>query len=100
MDLGEKLSGGAPVVFLKQFRDAARPDEAVHQSIVEALTPLEAFRGGQIFGDDYEITLPDYASQPIRIDLGLAPGPLKPKLSFLMKYDFKVGLGKEVWKAQ
>ena len=99
VNIGEALGlGNIPLVFLKQFRDAAYADRACYQAIIAALCKLTGFTSAQLLGD-YEITLCDYPSDPIRQDFGFPAGPLKPKLSFCLEYNFIVEPGNELWRA-
>lgn len=98
-DIGEALGlGNIPLVFLKQFRDATDTDRACYQGIIGSLFHVTNFSTGYFLGD-YDITLFDYPSTPIRQDFGLAAGTLKPKLSFFAEYDSVVEPGTELWKA-
>ena len=101
-----------PVVFLKQFRDAEDGSRACYQAIVENLMKMYKYHSGRILGfgslgDQFEVTLYDYASHPIVNDLGLRPRGTKPgesvrlpvKLSFWINFNFTVENGTTVWKA-
>ncbi|MGC1679287.1 MAG: acetoacetate decarboxylase family protein [Candidatus Binataceae bacterium] len=98
LDIGRELGLGVPLVFLKQLRDTALQDRACYQSIVASSFSLTAFNGGGLLGD-YEITLSDFPSDPLREELGLSTGVLRPKLSFHVEYDFIVPPGHELWRA-
>ncbi len=99
LNIGEELGfGSIPLVFLKQFRDAAYADRACYQAIIASICKLTGFSSASFLGD-YEITLFDYPSHPIRQNFGFPEGPLKPKLSFYLEYNFIVEPGSELWKA-
>ena len=93
------IHGRIPMVFLKQFRDVTDGEYACYQSIVESAVTVPNFYGGQFLPDDYEVDILPYDSHPIRQDLGLKSGPLKPVLSFSTYFDLEIGAGKEIWKA-
>jgi hypothetical protein len=90
--------GGLPAVFLKQFRDALQPDRACYQAIVEASFHVSGLRGMGLLGD-WQLVLHDLASEPIRADLGLPPGPLRPLAATWSLYDFVLDRGTELWRA-
>lgn len=99
IDIGKEIGLGVPLVFLKQFRDTQVPDRACYQSIVASSFELTKFTSARLLGD-YQITLCDYPSDPIREDFGFPQGPLTPKLSFYVEYDFIVPPGHELWRAK
>ena len=92
--------GRVPMIFLKQFRDVANPDLACYQSIVEAPCRMVNFGGGGLIHLDLDVIVHDVASHPIRRDLGLAEGPLRPVLSFWCEFDFEISLGTEIWRSE
>jgi hypothetical protein len=92
--------GRVPMVFLKQFRDVTNPDLACYQAIVEAPCRMVNFGGGGLIHRDLDVTVHDFASHPIRRDLGLAEGPLRPVLSFWCEFDFEIGYGSEIWRSE
>ncbi|MBV8887477.1 MAG: hypothetical protein JO235_26245 [Chroococcidiopsidaceae cyanobacterium CP_BM_RX_35] len=101
-----------PMVTLKQFRDVEDSRRACYQAIVEFLMQLQTYHRGKIlgfdkFGDQFELIVNNFASQPIVQSLGLYPG-LSPggelahvpiKLAFLLNFDFIVENGTIVWQA-
>lgn len=91
-------TGRFPVLGLKQFRDLTRPDRACYQAITEAPMHITRFGGGGLLGD-YTVTLGDLASEPIRRDLGLPDGPIRPLVSAWLRYDFRLEAGGELWNA-
>ncbi|HEY6171065.1 MAG TPA: hypothetical protein VIX80_02285 [Candidatus Kapabacteria bacterium] len=83
-----------PMVFLKEIRDAAEPDYAAFQAIVEVSAVGTNFHGGAIYSDAYDINIEICDSHPIRTELGLAAsGPIRSKLSFVIQFDFQIGMG-------
>lgn len=99
MDIGKEIGLGVPLVFLKQFRDCQVQDRACYQSIVASSFELTAFTRAGLLGD-YEITLDDYPSDPIREEFGFPTGVLTPELSFYGEFDFIVPPGHELWRAK
>ena len=85
-------------VFLKQFRDVVQPDRACYQAIVEADIAVTDFFGATELGG-YTITLHDLATTPIRRDLGLPAGPLRPTAAARTHYEFVLLRGTERWRA-
>jgi hypothetical protein len=101
-----------PVVTLKQFRDVENSRRACYQALTESPMQLTTFHGGRIFGwekfgDQFELKINKFASQPIVQDLGLhkgyAPGSdsakIPVKLSFFLHFDFTLQNGVTVWEA-
>jgi hypothetical protein len=81
-------------VFLKEIRDVAEPDYAAFQAIVEVSAIGTNFHGGAIYSDAYDINIEICDSHPIRTELGLAAtGPIRSKLSFVIEFDFQIGMG-------
>jgi hypothetical protein len=91
-------TGRFPVIGLKQFRDVERSDRACYQAIAEATMHITRFGGGGLLGD-YSVSLGDLQSEPIRQDLGLPDGPIRPLLSGWLRYDFTLETGHELWNA-
>jgi hypothetical protein len=84
------------MVFLKQFRDAGDPERACYQAIVEATATVIGFRHAGFVRGEYRLDLEYAESHPLRADLGLGEGPLRPELGFWIDYDFRVDSGVEV----
>jgi len=89
----------APMVFLKQFPDAAEPTKACYMSLVEAPSNMTAFSHGGIMHASYDVTFTPCDSHPIADDLGLPSGPIEPILSFYVEFDFEIDGGVEIWRA-
>jgi hypothetical protein len=96
--LEDFITGTFPIIGLKQFRDVAQSDRACYQAITDAPMKIGGFHGGGLLGD-YVVNLGDLASEPIRQDLGLPPGPIRPLLSAWLRYDFRLDAGIELWNA-
>lgn len=93
----------APVINLKQFRDAADSRKACYQALVNGPVALDTWRGGGFLGGDYEVTITACESHAIVTDLGLgAPGADKTvipaKFGGWMKMDFSALQGDIVWQ--
>ncbi|HNT75855.1 MAG TPA: twin-arginine translocation signal domain-containing protein [Anaerolineae bacterium] len=91
-----------PLVFLKQFRDAADPAKACYQAVIEAPLRVTAFRGGGALQSGYALTFTELVSHPVVARLGLhadADGIARPLASAWLDVDFTLGLGREVWRA-
>lgn len=106
------LNKDLPFVSLKQFRDVVDSKRACYQALLESTMQLTTFYGGKLFGfnnfgDRYELTINNFASQPLVQDMGLhkgySPGSestrIPVKLSFLLHFDFILNNGKTVWQA-
>jgi hypothetical protein len=88
-----------PMVFLKQIRDGVQADRACFQSVQECYTDMTKFHTARVFFDRYEVDFEDFASHPIRQDLGFKPGPIKVDVAFWSKFDFEIGLCTELQAA-
>jgi len=90
-----------PQVFLKQFRDAAVPNAACHQSIVGVAASIDAFHGGAILpAAHYELTLPPYDGIDIAGTLGLvgtSPTRFVPLAALSAEIDFTLPYGTVLW---
>jgi len=103
--LGRDVLGlEVPMVFLKQFRDAADGRIACYQAIVEAPNrmthdPVEA---GVLHGD-WELSIAQFADVRIADRLGLGPraadGTLRAILHFWVRFGFTAEPGRVVWRA-
>ena len=95
----------APLLFLKQFRDAADPTRAVHQSIVQVeakLSTSRPFKCGRLSGSQ-RLTILPCQSHPIAADLGLtldSAGSVPARFGFWLDFDFELGLGQTLWTAR
>ena len=101
-----------PIVNLKQIRDVEDSKKACYQAIIESPTQLQTFHSGQLlgfnnFGEKFELTINNFANQPLVQDLGLHKGfppgsesvSIPIKLSFLLNFDFTLQNGVPVWQA-
>jgi len=84
-----RLTEDAPLIFLKQFRDALHPEKACYQALVEAHIVVEPERGRRLRGIDrlpdlvaregtWRFTLPKLADLSLGEDLGLIGDPREP----------------------
>lgn len=89
--------GHVPMVFLQQFRDVEQPDRACYQAVIEATAIATQVRGGGPLVGDYEIDVASFASHPIREDLGLPEGPLRPGFAGWVEFDFRMERGRVLW---
>ena len=87
-----------PLVFLKQFRDAADGTQACYQAVVEAPVRITSFRGGGWLDGEYRLRIEPLESHPIAQELGLA-GP-EPRIlaATYMAFDFDIGDGRVIWE--
>ncbi len=79
-----------PMAFLKQFRDGADPTRACYQALQEVVSRVTKLDGANVFHHGYEIDINDFASHPIRADLGLPSGPIASEISFWTRFDFEI----------
>ncbi len=95
--IDDLLHKAMPLVFLKQFRNAANDGGVIYQAILEEPTVIQRFRGIQLI-DDYQFTLlNDIDSYPWAADLGVSNQ--KALISFKLEMDFTLGAGVEIWNA-
>ncbi len=99
-DLFQNMLSQGYVLGLKQFRDAAAPEQAAYQAIVETPVALTKYRGGGMLPGVYQLTLNDVPTHPVAQDLGLDSGTHDITASFWMHADLEMGNGREVWNAQ
>ena len=89
----------ATLVFLKQFRDAARSDRACYQAIIEAPAVVQRYRGGGRIRAQTRVRLGRFESHPIARELGLRDAESAPFFSFWLDFDFVMQPGHEIWRA-
>ncbi|MBD2502250.1 hypothetical protein [Anabaena azotica] len=107
-----QLAKIVPLVTLKQIRDVEDSKKACYQALIESPMQLQNFYGGKLFGfkgfgDQFQLKINNFASQPIVQDLGLhtgySPGSesvdIPVKLGFVLHFDFTLKDGKIVWQA-
>lgn len=85
-----------PLIFLKQFRDITIPENACYQAITEGNGVVDNLNGGWFLGDEYEISIQDFASFPIMSDLGL-PSNISVKHPFWVHLDMQFNTGTVLW---
>ncbi|MEO0913222.1 MAG: hypothetical protein AAFY59_09570 [Pseudomonadota bacterium] len=88
-----------PMIFLKQIRAAGNPTRADYQAVTSLICRMTKFHGAHLYTAPYSVDFGDFASHPVRTDLGLGAGPLKPLLSFWARFDFWIGPGKTLLEA-
>lgn len=96
--LGSLFSVRVPLLFLKQFRDAATSDRACYQAIIEANATVTALRGAGLLPTGWTLDVRQYDSLRIVDTLGLRPQEALD-LGFWADFDFSLELGREVWRA-
>lgn len=80
-----------PMVFLKQIRDAVEPNLACFQCVQECMTKMTRFHDARVYFHRYAIEIGDYATHPIRDELGLPPGDQRVDVAFWARFDFEIG---------
>ncbi len=101
-DLIELEGGEIPLVFLKQFRDAADTRRACYQAIIRTDARLDLFRQGGLLDHTYYLTLHPHVNHPLAKLLGLRVNHqqhVQALVGFWIHVDFTLGRGAEVWKA-
>lgn len=88
-------SPGCEQIFLKQFPDASGV-KAVYQAIVAAPAKVNAVHAVEVYEDDYEVTLHEFASFPLHESLGLQLGAQPGILPFHISFDFEVTPGEVI----
>jgi len=86
----------APLIFLKQFRDAADTRLACFQALVEAPVKLQNFYAGGFLSGHYELNINPLASHPLSAWLGIDSQPAT--LGVWMTVDFNLETGREIWR--
>ncbi len=102
VELGtELIKDNVPVVFLKQFRDAADSHRACYQAVVEAPIQIRQFQQGGFLAGQYTLRINQLASHPVAQTLGLRleNGEQQPLVGAWLKANFVMGEGAEIWKA-
>jgi hypothetical protein len=92
------LEENAPMLLLKQFRDAHVPGAACYQALVLVNMRVARLRAGGMLPDDYQIEIADLDGEPICRELGITHS-CTPRLSFWLDFDFLVDLGEILWEA-
>jgi hypothetical protein len=82
----------APMIFLKQLRDAASISATCYQSVIIANATTTTLRRQGVLAGDYPLKLADYASQPIAGDLGLTLGDQTSNSGIWFDLDFTMEL--------
>jgi uncharacterized protein with NAD-binding domain and iron-sulfur cluster len=98
--LDDAVNKEVPAVFLKQFRDAADGRRACYQAIIETKVKVTGLEQAGFLDGGYRCRVHDYASHPVKSDLGLADSTVPTTLPFHLKFSFEAGTGREVWRSQ
>ena len=98
--LAEFRNGDVPLALLKQFRDVNDGATACYQAIVSVPIRATSIRAGGMLPGTHVVELPKIGSHPIASDLGLEPSALSAVKGFWLDFDFVLGRGTEVWRAQ
>jgi Acetoacetate decarboxylase (ADC) len=98
MFLAHLLGEDAPMLLLKQFRDAHEPGAACYQALVLVDMVVSKLRGGGFLPDGYGVEVARLDGEPISRELGV-PESCKPRLAFWLDFDFVVQLGNILWEA-
>jgi len=88
----------APMLLLKQFRDAHVPGAACYQALVDVDMQVLDFHAGGLLPDDYRVTIARLEGEPISRELGIAETSV-PSIAFWLDFDFLVKLGTILWQA-
>jgi hypothetical protein len=94
-EISDLAAARLPSVMLKQFRNLTDGTSTCYQRLVEAPFQINAFYGGGLLSNNYELKLTQMASFPISESLGLSSGQ-KPRAAFWINMDFTLELGKEI----
>jgi hypothetical protein len=95
VELLESLEISQDFVFLKQFRDVARPGEACHRSVAScALTFSELTHLSREDGD-WVLEVPAHRSSELLQRIGLESGPVGAPLR--SRFQFDLALGTTLW---
>lgn len=97
-ELEDLVDGTIPMLFLKQFRDIKTTGNACYQAITEGPGKLKDFLGGWFLGGSYEIQIENFASSPIKEDLGLAD-QIVVEAPFWIKANLEFAEGTVIWEA-
>ncbi|MET0335789.1 MAG: NAD(P)-binding protein, partial [Rhizobacter sp.] len=92
---GMLRSPGCEQIFLKQFPDASGI-KAVYQAVIAAPAKVKAVHAVEVYEDDYEVTLHEFASFPLNDTLGLQLGAQPAILPFHISFDFEVTPGEVI----
>jgi hypothetical protein len=94
------LTGGVlRMVALKQFRDVENGRFACYQAVTESPAELTGFTGATILSDPLALHVENLVGQPLMADFGWTSNNIPVEAAFQTQFQFKVGLGKEVWRA-
>jgi hypothetical protein len=83
----------APMAFLKQFPAIDDQTKACYQAITATTMKMTRFNALAFLDGNWQVTLADVASHPVRRELGFASGDLTPIVSCYVNIDFALGNG-------
>jgi hypothetical protein len=92
-------TGRTTMALLKQFPDAAQPHLACYQGIIEVEAAVDALHESKLTSTPYTVEIQNYASHPILEQFGVQPGPLEVGHGIVVNFDFRMGVGTEIWRA-
>ena len=93
--------GAVPTVGLKQVRDAATPEAACYQAIVEApLSTVRVYGKPRFLLDAFRLTLMNVPSHPVAESLGLSGGTQTVPLTVYFEATMRMDAGVVVWSAR
>lgn len=85
-----------PLIFLKQFRDAADPHKACYSALIDAPIKVTSFRQGGFLRNAYRVQVNPLASHPLCESLGLAKEGQIAAAAAWLELDFSLGVGREL----
>jgi hypothetical protein len=85
-----------PLIFLKQFRDASDGSRACYQSLIRANARMTELQSAGILAGAYNVVVNQFASHPIRDDLGLPSSNLQARAAWFLRFSCIMEAGSEV----
>lgn len=95
VELLESLEISQEFVFLKQFRDVARPDQACHRSVASCALSFSELTHLSREDGDWELEVPPHRSSGLLDRLGLRSGGIGAPLR--SRFQFDLSLGTTLW---
>lgn len=89
--------GAVEIVFLRQLRDAADPERAAFQEIIEAPARMTSRPHANTLEGAWEVDLPHHDSHPIARELGLREYGNPVHDGREVRFDFVMEKGERVW---
>ena len=95
--LSSFMSVPVPFLFLRQIRDSLNPAQAAIQLVQRTKPQASNISGARLFKSRYTLNAGQFASHPVRSDLGLpAAGPIPVNAAFWTKFDFRIGACEDI----